>query len=86
MKWLRTALLILVFLFTENGGSWAQERLLPSIKRIVDRGEITVALINHNVPPMVMTDNKNRLTGFDISLARLIGKTLGVKVTFRRVP
>ena len=86
MKWLRTALLILVFLFTENGGSWAQERLLPSLKRIVDRGEITVALISDNAPPMIMTDDKNRLTGFDISLARFIGKLLGVKVAFRRMP
>ncbi len=86
MKWLSTALLISAFLFPDIGSGWAQERLLPSIKRIADRGEIIVATLGKSAAPMVMIDDKNKLTGFDINLAHLIGKRLGVKVVFRRAP
>ncbi len=86
MKFLSTALLISAFLFTDIGCGWAQEQLLPSIKRIVDRGEIIVATLDKSAAPMVMIDDKNKLTGFDINLARLVGKRLGVKVAFRRAP
>ncbi len=85
MRSLRIPLLVLIFLTVGVAGLRAQE-LLPSIKQIVDRGEIIVAIVDEDVPPMVMTDKKGKLSGFDISLARVIGRELGVKVKFARVP
>ncbi len=85
MRSLRIPLLVLVFLTIGAAGLRAQA-LLPSIKQIVDRGEIIVAIVEEDVPPMVMTDKKGKLSGFDISLARVIGRELGVKVRFARVP
>lgn len=85
MALLRIPLLVLFILGIGTFGSSAQEPL-PSLKQIIDRGEIRVAIIEDDFPPMIMTDKKKNLSGFDISLARVIGKELGTKVVFERVP
>lgn len=64
--------------------SAADMPLFPDIKRIIDRGTLVVAVINREWPPLVTTDEKGNLTGFDISLANAIARNLNVGVEFDR--
>ncbi|MDD3224278.1 MAG: ABC transporter substrate-binding protein [Clostridium sp.] len=52
-----------------------------SLKRVKDAGAITVG-IDDTYPPMEFTDN-NKIVGFDIDIAKAVGKKLGVKVKFQ---
>ena len=57
----------------------------PDMQRIMNRGKITVALINTDRYPFFFTAKKGgHLTGFDIDLAHDIASQLGVKVEFNR--
>lgn len=58
--------------------------LFPDIKRIVDRGTLVVAIINREWPPLVSTDEKGNLTGFDVKLANAIARHLDVRTEFDR--
>ncbi|MFQ5551676.1 MAG: substrate-binding periplasmic protein, partial [Gemmatimonadales bacterium] len=62
----------------------ADTKYLPDIQRIVDKGELAVAVIAQDIPPMIVTGEKGRLQGFDPELARAIAKALGVEVKFIR--
>lgn len=53
----------------------------PTEDRINERGHMVVAT-NSNWPPQGYLDDNNNLVGFDIDVAREIGKRLGVEVEF----
>ena len=62
----------------------ADGRLLaPDIARIVDRGELVVAMLNTDNPPFFSVKD-GQLVGTDVDLGKLIGKELGVPVRFDR--
>lgn len=64
----------------------ADGRLLaPDIARIVNRGELVVAMLKTDNPPF-FSEKNGELSGTDVDLARLIGKELGVPVRFDRSP
>ena len=56
----------------------------PDIERIINRGKLIVAMHSEDAPPFFMSDEKGRLYGFDVKLARDIGRRLGVEVEFKR--
>lgn len=56
----------------------------PDIERIVDRGELIVALHNEEGAPFYSVNEAGALEGLDIDLAESIANTLGVKVRFDR--
>jgi polar amino acid transport system substrate-binding protein len=58
--------------------------VLPDIQRVIDSGKLVVELGSQDVPPMVTTDAKGALTGFDVDLARALAEQLGVEPEFRR--
>lgn len=54
------------------------------IEGIKERGKIVVGL-DDSFPPMGFRDENNEIVGFDIDLAKEVGKHLGVEVEFRPV-
>lgn len=62
----------------------AQSVPTTSIAAIIARNELRVALPAFDSPPFFYADNENRLHGFDVNLARAIGRELGVPVRFDR--
>lgn len=62
----------------------ADGRLLaPSIARIVNRGELVVAMLGVDQPPFFYVKD-NELVGLDVNLAKSIARELNVKVRFDR--
>lgn len=62
----------------------ADGRLLaPSMARIVNRGELVVAMLGVDQPPFFYVKD-NKLVGLDVNLAKSIAKELNVKVRFDR--
>jgi ABC-type amino acid transport substrate-binding protein len=59
--------------------------LAPDIARIVNRGELVVAMLKTDNPPFFSVKN-GELIGTDVDLAKLIGQELGVPVRFDRSP
>ncbi len=57
----------------------------PDIARIVNRGELVVAMLGVDTPPFFF-EKKGELVGLEVDLARAIGKELGVNVRFNRTP
>ena len=57
--------------------------LAPDIARIVNRGELVVAILAQDTPPFVY-EKEGDLRGVDIDLVREIGKQLKVPVRFDR--
>ena len=57
--------------------------LAPEFARIVERGELVVAVLGVDQPPF-FEERAGQLTGLDITLAGDIAKKLGVKVRFNR--
>ena len=55
-----------------------------SLSDLKEKKELVVGL-DDNFPPMGFRDNKGEIVGFDIDMAKEIGKRLGVKVTFKPV-
>jgi len=58
--------------------------LPPDMGRILERGELTVALHRDDAPPFFATGAGGELDGLDVALARSIAASLGVKVRFLR--
>ena len=54
------------------------------VRRIVDRGKLVVAVIDREVPPLIVTDGSGDLSGFDSDLAREIAHILDVDIAFDR--
>lgn len=57
--------------------------LAPDIARIVNRGELIVAMLNTDNPPF-FSEKDGVMSGTDVDLARLIASELGVPVRFDR--
>ena len=58
--------------------------LAPDIARIVNRGELVVAMLNVDNPPFFYTDKKGQWIGLDVSLAADLAKAMGVKLRINR--
>lgn len=52
-----------------------------TLQSILKRGELRVGF-NAAYPPFEMTDKNGKFIGFDVDLAKELGKAMGVKVTF----
>lgn len=57
--------------------------LAPEFARIVNRGELVVALLGVDQPPF-FEERNGQLSGFDVDFAREIAQKLGVRVRFNR--
>jgi len=57
--------------------------LAPDIARIINRGELVVALHKNNTPPFV-DEKDGKLVGVDIDLVQRVGRELKVPVRFDR--
>lgn len=55
-----------------------------SLKDIKEKKELIVGL-DDNFPPMGFRDNSGEIVGFDIDMAKEVGKRMGVKITFKPV-
>lgn len=55
-----------------------------SLKDIKTKKELIIGL-DDNFPPMGFRDNSGEIVGFDIDMAKEVGKRMGVKVTFKPV-
>lgn len=56
----------------------------PEIQRIVERGELVVAMNAADSPPFFQSAADGNPSGLDVDLAREIGRELGVRVRFDR--
>ncbi len=57
--------------------------LAPDIARVVNRGELVVAMLGVDTPPFFY-EKKGELVGLEVDLAKAIAKELGVNVRFNR--
>jgi polar amino acid transport system substrate-binding protein len=55
-----------------------------SLNDIKEKKELIIGL-DDNFPPMGFRDNNGEIVGFDIDMAKEVGKRMGVKVTFKPV-
>ncbi len=55
-----------------------------SLDEILKAGEIRVG-VNPTLPPLALINEKNELDGFDVEIANLIAKKLGVRLKLERV-
>jgi polar amino acid transport system substrate-binding protein len=55
-----------------------------SLKSIKEKKELIIGL-DDNFPPMGFRDKNGEIVGFDIDMAKEVGKRMGVKVTFKPV-
>lgn len=56
----------------------------PDIRKIIEKGTLTVAMYERDMPPFFMHEEGGTLTGIDVRLAQDIAENLGVKVRFNR--
>ncbi|CDM94796.1 MAG: transporter substrate-binding domain-containing protein [Limnospira sp. PMC 1291.21] len=56
----------------------------PDLQKIMDRGELIVAINQEDSPPFFAEDANGELIGLDVAIAKGIARNLGVKVTFNR--
>jgi ABC-type amino acid transport substrate-binding protein len=56
----------------------------PDIRRIIDKGALTVAMYETDMPPFFMQGPDGVLSGIDVRLAEDIAGNLGVRVQFDR--
>lgn len=63
----------------------AAESYFLDIQRILENDKLVVALLAVDAPPMIMTNENGEPVGFDIDLARDVGKKLGVPIEFVRI-
>ena len=55
-----------------------------SVERVQKKGELVVGL-DDTFAPMGFRDEKGEIIGFDIDLAKEVGKRMGVKVKFLQI-
>jgi ABC-type amino acid transport substrate-binding protein len=58
--------------------------LAPDIARIVNRGELVVAMLKVDTPPFFFFDETGQWAGLEVSLAQSLAKELGVKLRINR--
>jgi polar amino acid transport system substrate-binding protein len=80
---LRVALLALLA-SAWTATSRAADSPFRDIQRILKNKRLVVAILARDVAPMIITDKAGQPTGFEIELAKDIGKKLGVAVKFVR--
>lgn len=78
-----TILSVLMALLMVTGCGKVEESQ-DSLERIQSRGKFIVGL-DDSFPPLGFRNDKNEIVGFDIDLAREVGKKLGVEVEFQPV-
>lgn len=76
--------LIIGLLFILSSPFFSQIKYTKDIERIIDRGELIVAMYAKDTYPLFYTDADGSLKGFDVDLARLIARELGVTLRFDR--
>ncbi len=74
--------LIAVFALTMTATTRAEQKLLPSIQSIVDRGSLLIAVVEGSRPPMIEWGEDGRPRGFDVELGGEIAQALGVEAQF----
>jgi len=62
----------------------AEKSTFPDIQHILDRGTLRVAMLDREMPPLIMTGQDGKLTGSDVDLARDLARKMGVDVQFVR--
>ncbi len=55
-----------------------------SLQKVLDKGTLVVGL-DDSFPPMGFRDENNEIVGFDIDLAKEVGKRMGVEVQFQPI-
>ncbi|MBU3144209.1 amino acid ABC transporter substrate-binding protein [Clostridium sp. CF012] len=68
-------------ILTACGGTTSAD---TSLKDIKDKKELIIGL-DDNFPPMGFRDKSGEIVGFDIDMAKEVGKRMGVAVTFKPV-
>lgn len=58
--------------------------LPPDIRRIKERGKLTVAMFHQDRPPFFYRNEQGQLVGIDVNLSLNIASALGVKIEFDR--
>lgn len=81
MRTMRSALAILSLVFAVSAASAAAGESLPGLAR---PGRLIVGL-DDTFAPMGFRDPANNLVGFDIDLARAVGRELGLEIMFQPV-
>ena len=61
-----------------------KENLLPGLKKIVEKGTLTVAMINDEIPVFCETQSDGSMAGIDVNLAQELANSLGVTLTINR--
>lgn len=61
-----------------------KENLLPGLKKIVEKGTLTVAMINDEIPVFCETQSDGSVAGIDVNLAQELANSLGVTLTINR--
>lgn len=56
----------------------------PDIRKILEKGEMQVAILNSQNPPFFSLNSSHTLSGLDVDLAKTIAEQLGVKIKFNR--
>lgn len=64
--------------------SEARSPLFPDIASIQQRGELVVALVARDEPPLFAVGSQGKLEGFSIQLAETIAERLGVRLRYDR--
>lgn len=67
-----------------SSGSSDKSKSDDSWTYVKDNGKLVIGL-DDTFAPMGFRDKNNKLVGFDIDLAKAVGKELGVKVTFKPI-
>ncbi|MGM9532422.1 amino acid ABC transporter substrate-binding protein [Intestinibacter sp.] len=68
----------------ESASSASSQSEDASLDYIMDKGELIVGL-DDAFPPMGFRDDDNNIVGFDIDLAKEVGKRMGVEVKFQPI-
>ena len=80
----RLVLLVLVAVLGFAHSVSAREPLFPDIETIKERGELVVALVKSDEPPLFSVDEDGKLSGFSVRLAETIAGRLGVRLRYDR--
>jgi ABC-type amino acid transport substrate-binding protein len=69
---------------TSHGDQSRSQRYPPSIRQIMDRKKLIVAMYSKDIPPFFMHDENGKFYGLDVEMAQDIAIKLGVDVQFNR--
>jgi polar amino acid transport system substrate-binding protein len=78
------ALLVFAMFSTAMQSAWS-ETATPVLSRIQQRGELILGT-SGNMPPMTQVREDGKVVGFDIDVARLMARGMGVKLNIKIMP